>query len=70
MPSDMVVTLYYDIDAKTFMDEDGFFVTSIYDYITPNMFNLFLMLKEYMLIEVTLNNFVELMYPEDDEEEE
>lgn len=69
MPSDMVVTLYYDIDAKAFMDEDGFFIYSIYDYITPNMFNLFLMLKEYMLIEVTLNNFVELMYPEDDEEE-
>ena len=69
MPSDMVVTLYYYPDAKAFTDDSGFIVYSIYDYITPNMFNLFLMLKEYMLIEVTLNNFVELIYPEEEEEE-
>ena len=69
MPSDMVVTLYYDPDAKAFTDDSGFIIYSIYDYITPNMFNLFLMLKEYMLIEVTLNNFVELIYPEEEEEE-
>ena len=70
MSSDMVTTLYYDIDRQAFMDEDGFIINYIYDYITPNMFNLFFMLKEYMLIEVTLDNFVELIYPEDDEEEE
>lgn len=69
MQSDMTIQLYYCTDICRFIDEDGYIVDNIYRYITPNMFYLFITLKEYMLIEVSNDNFVELIYPDDDLEE-
>lgn len=61
--------LYWDKSIGFFTDEDGFIVFNIYDYITPDMFYMFRKKREYMCFEPKHGWFVELMYPEDDEEE-
>ena len=69
MDGGIVVTLYYDTEHNLMMDEDGFLVYNIYDYITPSMLFLFLKKKETMIFEISSRCFVELVYPEEDEEE-
>lgn len=64
-----VVSLYYDLDENLLFDEDGFPVFNYWYYgITPACYHMFLHYKEYQIFEVKPSQFVELIYPEDDEE--
>lgn len=64
-----ITSFYYDIDENILFDEDGL---PIFNYwmlgITPAMYHLFLQSKEYHIFEIKPFQFVELIYPEDDEE--
>ena len=70
MDGGVVVTLYYDTEHNLMADEDGFLVYNIYDYITPSMLFLFLKKKETMIFEIRSRCFIELVYPEEEDEEE
>ena len=62
--------LFYDLENNVFMDEGGFIVWSIFDYITPNDLILFRETREYMAVPMRTQRGVlcELFWPTDDEE--
>jgi hypothetical protein len=63
-----VKQLNYYIEENCFTDCDGFIVYNIFEYIRPSDLFLFKFKKEYMLIERPDSGFVELMYPDPDED--
>lgn len=64
-----VMTFYYVKEENILIDEDGYPVLDIYRYIPPKVWHLFLYLKDYYLIEVGPKFFIELIWPDDEEEE-
>ena len=64
-----VMTFFYDSEENILIDEDGYPVLDIYRYIPPKVWHLFLYRKEYYLIEVGPKFFIELIWPDDDEDE-
>lgn len=60
--------LCYDEFANQFMDEDGFPVLNIHEFITPNQLYLFQSFRQYMLIETSPGVFVELIWPDSEED--
>lgn len=60
MAACVTMQLYYDDILEKFIDEDGFVVYNLYDYITPSMHYLFLEKRDYMLIPIRPGYFVEL----------
>lgn len=54
------VTLYYDEHNNILIDEDGFIVFDIYEYITPNELALFKKSKVWMIF-----RNIELVWPEE-----
>lgn len=63
---EIVMSLWYYEEINKFVDDDGFIVWNIYDYITPGMLRLFLEEKIYMCFERSPGYFVEMFYPEGD----
>lgn len=64
-----LTSLYYDPDRNKMMNEDGFIIYDIYRIVPPSRYQLFLLTKEYMVFETSPGCFVELIYPEDDEDD-
>lgn len=58
------LTFTYDTERNRFMDECGFPVNNIYDYITATDLYLFRQRKEYSLTVVD-GIFIELIWPEE-----
>ena len=62
------IGFFYDIETNHFIDEDGFPVWDIYDYISPKELYLFRRDKEYTIIyNWQKKMYIELFYPEDDD---
>lgn len=63
--------LFYDINEKHFLDDDGFIVDmgNVYCIVPPWFINLFLEEKKYMVYEKTPNFVVELFWPDDEQSE-
>ncbi len=64
------IALYYDKEQNLFTDEDGYIIYHIFGIVTPNDIYLFKLHKEYMLLKGVHGEMVELIWPDDDEEEE
>lgn len=58
--SEDIKTLWYDKSNNILIDEDGFVVHDIFEYITPNELALFKLKEEWMLI-----RNIELVWPDD-----
>jgi hypothetical protein len=61
--------LYYDEVNNIMLDEGGFPVFNIFDYIEPYILYLFKQGREYMLTPSKIGPWVELIWPEHDDEE-
>lgn len=69
-PVEEVIGLFYDKEANKFIDEGGFIVWNIFDYVTPTDLLMFRQDKEYMLVPRHGSGgkvLVELFYPEEDD---
>lgn len=62
-------TLYYDIDLNVMMDEDCFPIFNIFSIISPNDLYLFKKNKESVEVRGVNDGFIELIWPDPDEEE-
>lgn len=56
---------YYDQYRNMLMDENGYHVFNIYDYITPMIYELFLRTKESEVYFIRPGVFVELVWPDE-----
>lgn len=65
---DDAIGLFYDVCNNVFIDEDGFVVFGIFEFITPNDLYLFRQREKYMVVNHrSLSGVVcELYYPEED----
>ena len=69
MKDDMVTSLFYDKQQNIMTDEDFFPIYNIYQVVPPCYLSLFLKVKHYCLFEIRPNEFVELFYPSDNDDE-
>ena len=60
-----VVSFFYDVWANVFMDDDGYIVWDLFNYITPNDLYLFRRNKVTIIVfhRTILNRACELYYP-------
>lgn len=64
-----ILSLCYDTTRRRLIDEDGFVINNPYEYISPIDFYIFLQKKEYMLIWGTYDYLIELIWPDEETEE-
>jgi hypothetical protein len=61
--------LYYDKERNIMIDDGGFEVTNIFSIVAPYLLNLFKMKKESMCCFGRAGQIVELVYPEESEDD-
>ena len=59
-----IIVFYYDPERNVMIDECGFTVFDIFDYIKPSVLFLFKKNKQYMTTWTRWGDMVELIYPE------
>lgn len=70
IPDDFgMITFYYDKDKNVMIDEGGYAMFNIFNYVTPSQLMFFKSTKESMAFFGTDGNKVELIYPDMEEEE-
>lgn len=70
---DCIRQFWFNKNHNKFVDECGYIIFDIFRYITPNEFYDFLEKKEYMCLRKNSNTYIELIYPdelENDDEED
>jgi hypothetical protein len=67
-----VIVLFFDPDKNRFINEGGYVVHNVLEYITPNDLYLFRRLKRHMIVRHRSESGIlcELFYPDMDDEED